>query len=86
MYDEQRLWQIWSGDNIFFNCTYKVPDKEIVFKQGDIISWEEFVKLHDYVPPKNYDDEDRLPRNRLMCTEDLKSHDPDFWQHQRKAI
>lgn len=86
MYDEQRLWQIWSGDYIFFNCNYTVPNKEITFKQGDIISWEEFVKLHDYVPSENFLNDDQLPRNRLMCTDDLKTHDLDFWQHQRKAI
>lgn len=84
---ELRLWQTWNGDSIFFNCTYKVPDKDVEFHQGDVVTWKEFIDLHDCILTDGSVDDERFPKNYLLCVPNTKTHDPDYWEHQkRKAI
>lgn len=65
----KRRWNYWSGESIRFNCNIvDMHTGEIKFKQGDIITWEEFRKI----PNVTHD-------NNLMDDIDLLSHKEEEW-------
>lgn len=65
----KRRWNYWSGESIRFNCNIvDMHTGEIVFKQGDVIKWEDFVQMKNVTHDNN-----------LMDDIDLLSHKEEEW-------